>query len=586
MLQGDVFEAGRRARELLAVVLPGADPLAHVIALSAHARVLLTTGDLTIAGDAIARLRQAARTARTPLRLARLRLLLADAYRRSGRTHELARELAWLGRIRAAAAPLLRNAIDRRLRGDGDTRTAISLVSPSLTTLPASVPAATLVAIGREEEDDRAAVTRLLEASGAAIRSTRVDLHSADGGPVSVILSTGMGQPTTLGTRVLESGIAIGPEAADRGHELAVPVRLGMTLLASLGARWPADRPPPGQAQTVLELTAAVAAPRIEALLAVGREDAAAAIAVPELIGGSAGMGEVRKAVARAAAAPFAVLIEGESGVGKELVARAVHQLGPRRERRFCDVNCAALPDELLESELFGHARGAFTGAVTERRGLFEDADGGTIFLDEVADLSPRAQAKLLRVIQQQEVRRVGETFSRPIDVRMVAAANRDMRGEAAAGRFRQDLLYRLDVIRIAVPPLRDRPDDIAPLAAWFWRSASAKLASTAVLTHGVLSALASYQWPGNVRELQNVIAALAVAAPSRGAVRPHLLPAAIAGAAAPRMLRLGDARAEFERRFVEAALARAGGSRTRAARALGVSRQGLLKILTRVGVT
>jgi transcriptional regulator with PAS, ATPase and Fis domain len=296
-------------------------------------------------------------------------------------------------------------------------------------------------------------------------------------------------------------------------------------------------------------------------------------------------MTDVRKAIARAATAPFAVMIEGESGVGKELVARAVHQLGPRRERRFCDVNCAALPDELLEAELFGHGRGAFTGADAERRGLFEDADGGTLFLDEVSELSARAQAKLLRVIQQQEVRRLGETFSRPIDVRIVAAANRDMRGEVAAGRFRMDLLYRLDVIRIAIPPLRDRPDDIAALAAHFWAGATARMASKAALSHGVLAALARYPWPGNVRELQNVMSALAVAAPARGVVRPHLLPAAIAGGAVAPPARLGDARIDFERRFVQAALARAGGSRTRAARDLGVSRQGLLKILTRIGL-
>ncbi len=153
--------------------------------------------------------------------------------------------------------------------------------------------------------------------------------------------------------------------------------------------------------------------------------------------------------------------LPGESGSGKELVARALHQLSARRERRFCDVNCAALPDDLLESELFGHTRGAFTGAVADRSGLIEEADGGTLFLDEVADLSPRAQAKLLRVLQQQEVRRVGATFSRKVDIRVVSAANRDMRKEVAEGRFRQDLLYRLDVIRIRVPPLRERPEDI-----------------------------------------------------------------------------------------------------------------------------
>ena len=197
----------------------------------------------------------------------------------------------------------------------------------------------------------------------------------------------------------------------------------------------------------------------------------------------------------------------------------------------MCDVNCAALPEDLLDSELFGHARGAFTGAVADRAGLFEEADGGTLFLDEVADLSPRGQAKLLRVLQQQEVRRVGETFSRPVDVRLVAAANREMRTEAAAGRFRQDLLYRLDVIRLQVPPLRDRPEDVAVLAEHFWRAAAARIGSSARLTHGVLTALTRYPWPGNVRELQNVMAALAVAAPARGRVRPAaLLPPVVTG--------------------------------------------------------
>jgi two-component system response regulator HydG len=251
----------------------------------------------------------------------------------------------------------------------------------------------------------------------------------------------------------------------------------------------------------------------------------------------------------------------------------------------LCDVNCAAIPEELLDSELFGHARGAFTGAVADRAGLFEEADGGTLFLDEVADLSPRGQAKLLRVLQQQEVRRVGETFSRPVDVRLVAAANREMRTEAAEGRFRQDLLYRLDVIRLQVPPLRDRPEDVAVLAEHFWRHAAARVGSSAQLTHGVLTALTRYHWPGNVRELQNVMAALVVAAPSRGPVRAALLPLAVTGATSVTALRLTEARAQFERRCLEVALARAGGNRSKAAAQLGLSRQGLLKMMARLGL-
>ena len=260
-----------------------------------------------------------------------------------------------------------------------------------------------------------------------------------------------------------------------------------------------------------------------------------APVLVPELAGESRPLDDLRRAIVRAAAAPFAVLIEGESGVGKELVARAIHRLSPRAARRFCDVNCAALPDELVEGELFGHARGAFTGAVGDRAGLFEDASGGTLFLDEVSELSPRAQAKLLRVLQQHEVRRLGETASRPIDVRVVAAANRPMVLEAAEGRFRTDLLYRLDVIRLRVPPLRDRPDDVPVLAERFWRAAAARVGTRATLGEPVLRALTHYAWPGNVRELQNVMAALAVAAPSSGRVAALAAAGADCGSAGAR---------------------------------------------------
>ena len=194
-----------------------------------------------------------------------------------------------------------------------------------------------------------------------------------------------------------------------------------------------------------------------------------------------------------------------------------------------------------------------------DRAGLFEDASGGTLFLDEVSELSPRAQAKLLRVLQQHEVRRVGETASRPIDVRVVAAANRPMAIEAAEGRFRTDLLYRLDVIRLRVPPLRDRPEDVPVLAERFWRAAAARVGTRATLGDPVLRALAQYAWPGNVRELQNVLAALAVAAPSSGRVAVTLLPARIAAAPAHAPT-LAVLRASCERAAVTAALARSGG--------------------------
>jgi DNA-binding NtrC family response regulator len=313
------------------------------------------------------------------------------------------------------------------------------------------------------------------------------------------------------------------------------------------------------------------------------REPATAALTlVPELVGASAVLEELRRSIVRAAAAPFAVLVEGESGAGKELVARAIHRLGPRAARRFCDVNCAALPDDLVEAELFGHARGAYTGAPGDRAGLFEEANGGTLFLDEVSELSGRAQAKLLRVIQQQEVRRLGETATRPIDVRIVAAANRSMGEEVAAGRFRADLLYRLDVVRLRVPPLRERLDDVPALAAMFWRTVTERVGSSATLSDPVVRALTTYVWPGNVRELQNVMAALAVAAPSRGAVPPALLPARIREPQ-PAPATLAVLRAACERDAVRAALARAAGQRAEAARALGLTRQGLLKAMRRL---
>jgi transcriptional regulator with PAS, ATPase and Fis domain len=442
-----------------------------------------------------------------------------------------------------------------------------------------------MVVMARDEDQDRDAVRKVLAFASESLQTSRIDLCSADAGADTTVLSVGSGLATALGSRVLDAGIVIDTCSGGGGGELGVPVRVGSRLIAAIVARWPMDRSSPAHARELLELTAAVAAPRIDTMRMTAREAASASIAIPELVGSSAAIAEVRRAVTRAASAPFSVLIEGESGSGKELVARALHQLSARRERRFCDVNCAALPDDLLESELFGHTRGAFTGAVADRSGLIEEADGGTLFLDEVADLSPRAQAKLLRVLQQQEVRRVGATFSRKVDIRVVSAANRDLRKEVAEGRFRQDLLYRLDVIRIRVPPLRERPEDILVLASHIWQAAAARVGSRATLTHGVLASLSRYHWPGNVRELQNVMAGLAVSAPARGQVKASQLPPLIAGATGPSTTRLADAREQFERRFIELALARAGGRRARAARELGLSRQGLLKMIARLGI-
>jgi two-component system response regulator HydG len=367
-------------------------------------------------------------------------------------------------------------------------------------------------------------------------------------------------------------------------REAAQPITFGSQTIAVLACRWtPTTAVDPREAASLLRTGALAMAPLVRAML-----DRPAAIdtepAWRELIGASPPTLSLREAITRAARAPFPVLIDGESGSGKELVARAIHRLSPRRDRRLCAVNCAAISEDLLEAELFGHARGAFTGAVGERAGLFEEADGGTLFLDEVGELSSRAQAKLLRVLQDGEVRRVGENFARRVDARVIAATNRRLEDEVGAGRFRADLRFRLDVVRITVPPLRDRPIDIPLLVAHFWEEASRRVDSRASLAPETVQALTRYDWPGNVRQLQNVIAALAVHAPRRGRVPPSLLPAHVARTAAC-ATSFGAARDEFERRFILAELARAGGQRAKAARALGVTRQGLAKMMKRLGM-
>ena len=586
---GHVFVAGQWSRRAVEAAAASDDALAAVIAHSAHLRVLCAAGDLALAGASLAAVLDLARRAHAPLRATWARLVWLDALRRAERSQDAKPHAARLARVAGIAPPLLKRAIEARLRqgsGEANSRPAGAIGGDSGRTPDAleavSALAPSLVHLSNEDAEDQVAIRRVLERVSRELNAGRIDLVSGAAGPVTTVLSVGSGVPTTVGRRVLESGVAVGWDGPGESREAGMPVRPGVQLLGALVGRWPLDRAIPGAARATLDLTAAILGPRIEAAQLKARHAAAASAAVPELVGLSAGMEEVRRAVALAARAPFAVVIEGESGTGKELVARAIHQLGSRRDRRFCDVNCAALPDELLESELFGHARGAFTGAVHDRVGLFEEADGGTLFMDEVAELSARAQAKLLRVVQQQELRRVGESFTRAIDVRLIAAANRDLHAEVDAGRFRHDLLYRLNVVRIRIPPLRDRPGDVAMLAQHFWMSVSARVGSRAVLTPAVLAELARYPWPGNVRELQNVMAALAVVAPVRGRVASSLLPAVIGAASVVTAQRLDEARDQFERRFIDTALAQAGGSRTRAAAALGVSRQGLLKMMAR----
>ncbi len=289
--------------------------------------------------------------------------------------------------------------------------------------------------------------------------------------------------------------------------------------------------------------------------------------------------------------APFdvPVLIQGETGTGKELLARHVHRLGPRRRRPLVAVNCAAISEALLESEFFGHARGAFTGAEVARPGLFEAADGGTLFLDEVGELPPRGQAVLLRVLQEREYRRVGETRLRTSDFRLLSATNRNLEGG-----FRSDLFHRLGMFRLRVPPLRDRRTDIPLLAdALARRLASRHRVDRVRFSAEALDRLAAHPWPGNVRELESVVLALltthAGREVSRAAVRPFLRPPEAARSDKLETLlalrRLADARDAFERLLVLRALARAAGHRGRAARELGITRQGLWRKLRRLRI-
>jgi DNA-binding NtrC family response regulator len=332
------------------------------------------------------------------------------------------------------------------------------------------------------------------------------------------------------------------------------------------------------------------------------------------MYGTAPAMQGVYRMVRRAARTDVTVLVTGESGTGKELVARALHEESRRRGKPFVALNCSALPSELVESELFGHTKGAFTGAIKDRGGLFEAAHGGTLFLDEIGDLGPLAQAKVLRALESGEVMRVGGTRSTLVDVRVVAATHRPLEQMVADGRFREDLLYRLKVITVALPPLRERREDLPLLAGHFLRHFATRYGRpTQVLAPDALAALLRHDWPGNVRELRNAIEGALVMADGTSVTVGDLPVAVRAGTVAERQVPVrhdgvadgggaahavapvdgafGDlpfveareqALREFDRAFLAAALERHGGNIARTARALGLHRQSLQKLLAR----
>jgi transcriptional regulator with AAA-type ATPase domain/tetratricopeptide (TPR) repeat protein len=567
----------------------------------------LTVGDM----DAVERDGKesvvAARAAREPLLAARGRLLLVEMLRRSSKKAAAARLLAktvpaagrrWPPIVRARR-DLVRDLLaEDGLREETLARHVATSGLPALALFAPPVRLPSIASAGgvamvedvvpilelcQTSDEEHVVLAEVCRRLASRLHAAAVGIAVPQGGRFATLAADGGRLEMAIAERLVAGGITVAPHRCQERLEAGAPIQYGGRTIGALMARWTVGTLHDlTSAASLLTTTAAVVAPIVSA--------AAVRLCTPpaptiELIGSSGAMAEVRRGIERAGPAPFPVLIEGESGSGKELVARAIHRMSTRRDRLFATLNCAALPDDLVEAELFGHARGAFTGAAADRTGVFEEAHGGTLMLDEIGELSLRAQAKVLRVIQEGEMRRIGENVSRRVDVRIVSATNRDLRQEVAAGRFRLDLLYRLDVIRIVVPPLRERREDIPALAEQFWALAAARVGSRATLAAATIAALAQYDWPGNVRELQNVLASLVVRCPKRGVVPPSALSSQFANRRLTEASRLDAARRTFEEHFVRAALVRAGGHRIRAAAELGITRQGLAKLMARLGI-
>jgi len=312
-------------------------------------------------------------------------------------------------------------------------------------------------------------------------------------------------------------------------------------------------------------------------------------LTVNELIGNSVPMQRVKDIISKVAVTDSPVLIEGESGTGKELVAAAIHRISSRAKRPFIPVNCSAIPQDLLESEFFGHVRGAFSGAIADALGLFRGADEGTIFLDEIAELTPALQVKLLRVLQEMQVRPVGSTKAYPVDVRVIAATNRDLERAMTDGSFRQDLFYRLNVVRVLLPPLRDRRDDIPALISHFLRRFNRRFhRDVRGIAPEALAALSAYTFPGNVRELENLVErAFAMGAKDQLTLAdlPTLARTPATAAAPVTSVETIPTLADVERELILKSLALLKDDKEAAARALGISRRTIYRRLKEYGI-
>lgn len=599
--QHDLPRAAHAAAEALSLgeahEAPGVTAFAAELLVSVHGRL----GDWESVGRYAGRGLLAARTAGSSTAILHLRVAVLEARRRCRRDPDR-RGLERLLRVAPGAPGLTRARIwvlamcvhpversrvefEARVRAFVQTSGARALLpevaEPAGAALARDVEA--LLAIQERAPSAREGLQQLADWLRERVGARALVISGPD---ALALVRSGQMDAIAAARRVLTTRAAQPPWASTDGLEAAVLVRHADIVRGALACRWPLSRHVSAQTLPLMSAAASIVGPVLSEL--AERPATQGSPASDGMIGRSAAIQRLRDLVTRAAPAPFPVIVEGESGVGKELVARAIHQASPRRLRACVAINCAALTDDLLEAELFGHARGAFTGAHVERAGLFEQADGGSVFLDEVSELSPRAQAKLLRVLQDGEVRRIGESHARKVDVRVIAASNRSLNVEVEAGKFRSDLLFRLAVVRISVPPLRARAEDIPILAAHFWQTAASRAASRAVLSAEAIARLSRYEWPGNVRELQNVIAALAVQVP-RGRILPGHVSALLdtpeeEGASLEAdVATLDRARHDFERQFVSRTLARCGGRHTTAARQLGISRQGLAKLLHRL---
>ena len=442
-------------------------------------------------------------------------------------------------------------------------------------------------------------VDRLLGTLGGAVKAGRgaAFVFGPRGEEIAVRTWTRGGGENAVGVsraavdRVFAEGVAL-----LSGGETIVAAPLA-SRERTLGVIYLESREGPKFDENDLQLVAAagvITGPALQTALEIGRLQMANRLfeeeirARHEMVGESASMQELYRAIARTASAASTVLISGETGTGKELVARAIHQSGSRARRPFVAINSAALTESLLESELFGHERGAFTGAVALKKGKLEAADGGTLFLDEIGELPLNLQSRLLRVLQEREFERVGGTRTIQVDIRLIAATNRNLREEVEQGGFRQDLFYRLNVVTLRLPPLRERPEDIMLLANYFLaRCANRSERRIAGFSDVALACLSGYDWPGNVRELQNAIES-AVVLGTGELIEPEDLPDAVVESAPPPGLAPGSYQGSVRRQKSEiiiAAVTSASGNITEAAKMLNLHPNYLHRLIRQLGL-